>query len=284
MQKDHPETPKARRVPRLRSASTPELIRRNLADSTLCIHPSSSHHTRMTNVFESALPQSFTKNKFTMDRVSLCPTQIQLDGTVDSELDDIELKLLYDEYLQNIMTEIILKKKAEEKEKLYLSQLATIAKECEQNEEKLFKLKIRERDIINLTKIQNEIDSQIIDVHNCTKGEDIKTLQNILSQLHNLLRPLDVLRCNNIVLPETSEEWEETTKLLKSCSQTLKSIVDLIGTKNESYQTLNNGIKEFVSAVDDIEDHQKRLEKELCNLQILVLKIASLSLMQSHNC
>ncbi|KOC67457.1 hypothetical protein WH47_11636, partial [Habropoda laboriosa] len=267
----------------IRSVSTPELVRRNLAESTLNVRASSSHHRQTMAASDFALPQSFTKKGSTMDRMSILPTQTSLDGIIDSDSDDIELKLLYDEYLQNILTEIILKKKAEEKEKLYLSQLATIAKECEQNEEKLFKLKIRERDIINLTRIQNEVDSQIIDVHNCTKGEDVKTLENILSQLHSLLRPLDVLRCNNIVLPDTPEEWEETSKLLQSCSETLKSIMDLIGTKKESYETVNNGIKEFVSTANDIEDYQKRLEKELCNLQILVLKTASLSLMQSHN-
>ena len=105
-----------------------------------------------------------------MDRTSVFPTQSLMDGTrmVDSDCSDMELKLLYDQYLQNTMTEIILKKKTEEKEMLFLSQLATISKEYDHNEEKLFKLKTRERDIINLSKIQNEIDSQINDTNNCT--------------------------------------------------------------------------------------------------------------------
>ncbi|XP_017787769.1 PREDICTED: uncharacterized protein LOC108570420 [Habropoda laboriosa] len=262
MQKDHSDTPKSRRTTRVRNASTPELVKRNLADSTLNIHASSSHHRQTMAASDFTLPQSFTKNRNTKNHIPMLSTQTSLDGILDSDSDDIELKLLYDEYLQNIMTEIILKKKAEEKEKLCISQLATIAKE---------------------SKIQNEIDSQIIDVNNCTKGEDFKTLENILSQLHSLLRPLDVLHCNNIILPDTPEEWKETSKLLKSCSETLKSIMDSIGTKKESYKTVNNGINEFVSTANDIEDHQKRLEKELRNLQILVLKTASLSLMQSHN-
>lgn len=111
--------------------------------------------------------------------------QSMADGTkiMDSECNDVELKLLYDQYLQRIMTEIILKKKTEEKEKLFLSQLATIAKEYDHNEEKLFKLKTRERDIINLTKIQNDIDSQILDVNNCTSKYYLNTIFSCITEL-----------------------------------------------------------------------------------------------------
>lgn len=105
-----------------------------------------------------------------MDRTSMFPTQSLLDTTriTDTDCNDIELKLLYDQYLQKILTERILRRKAEEREKLFLSQLATIAKDWDCNVEQLFKLKTRERDITNLTKAQNDIDSQIIDVNNST--------------------------------------------------------------------------------------------------------------------
>ena len=214
-----------------------------------------------------------------MDRTPMAVTRAPAEG--DADCNDTELMLLYDEYLQNIMMDIILKKKAEDMEKLYVSRLAAMAEERERAEEKLFKLKTRKRDIINLTKAQNEIDSQLVDVNKYTKNADIKTLESILSQLHSLLQCLDTLHCNNIVLPETREEWKETTEALKSCNDTLKSIMDLIGTKNESYQSVNNGIKEFLNAYNDIEGHHKRLEKELCDLQALVLEATSLSLMQS---
>ncbi|XP_076248483.1 uncharacterized protein LOC143188227 [Calliopsis andreniformis] len=197
----------------------------------------------------------------------------------DNESKDTELKLLYDEYLQKIMTEIILKKKLEEKEKLFLSRLATVAKECDSNLEKLFKLETRERDIIYLTKIQNDIDAQIIEVNKVTKNENIKMLKSISSQLYSLLQYVDVLRCNNVILPESSEEWNELHKTLKSCNETLKFIMDLIGTKSETYQSLNNDIKDFLNTYNNIQDHHKRLEKELGDLQALVLKTTSLSLM-----
>ncbi|KAK9310391.1 hypothetical protein QLX08_000367 [Tetragonisca angustula] len=285
MQKDQPETPKLRRVRRLQKATTPEVLRRNTtADITTNVRASSSQHRTTMAPSDFSLSQNFPKKKFALDRTSVFPTQSLMDGTrmVDSDCSDMELKLLYDQYLQNTMTEIILKKKTEEKEMLFLSQLATISKEYDHNEEKLFKLKTRERDIINLSKIQNEIDSQINDTNNCTK-EEKKKLQKTLSQLYNILKPLDELRCDNIVLPETAEEWETTKETLKSCSETLKHIMDLIGTKSESYQSVNKGVKEFVQTLSDIEDNQKELENKLCNLQALVLKTASLSLMQIHN-
>lgn len=87
--------------------------------------------------------------------------------------------------------------------------------------------------------------------------EEKKKLQKTLSQLYNLLEPLDELRCDNIVLPETPEEWKRTKEALKSCSETLKVIMDLIGTKSESYQSVNKGVKEFVQTLSDIEDNQK---------------------------
>ncbi|XP_012137864.2 uncharacterized protein LOC105662135 [Megachile rotundata] len=286
MQKEQPEASQARRIKRTRNASTPERVRKNILDTPISsIHSRGPHHRATMSSADFAIPQSFAKRKLAMDRSSIAPAPSILEASKlsDTESSDVELKLLYDEYLQKIMMEIILKKKAEEREQLFLSQLATIAKEYDHNEEKLFKLKTRERDIINLTKIQNNIDAQITDINNCIKSEDTKILGDILSQLHSLLQPLDKLRCNDIILPETPEEWEETTEALKSCSVTLESIMNVIGTKKESYQSVNNGIKEFVSTFNNIEDHIKRLEKELCSLESLVLRSASLSLMQSDN-
>ncbi|CAL7935256.1 unnamed protein product [Xylocopa violacea] len=244
---------KLRGIRRERTPGTPELIRRNVADDTIHAHSS----------------------RVTMGPCDFLPK--------DVDCNDMELKLLYDQYLQKIMTQLILEKKQEEKEKLFLSQLATIDKEYDHNEEKLFKLKTRELDIINLNKIQNEVDLLLSDVKTCTKREDIKAMKNILSQLYSLLQPLDALRLDNIILPDTPEEWETMSKTLKSCSETLKSIINLIGDKNETYQSVNSGLKEFVSTFNDVQDHQKRLEKELCTLQGLVLKSASMSLMPNHN-
>ncbi|XP_034171610.1 uncharacterized protein LOC117600366 [Osmia lignaria lignaria] len=283
MQKEQPEPSQTHRIKRTRNASTPDRIKKNIMDSTMT--NIRFQHRATMSAADFALPQSSSKRKLTMDRSVMGPSQILSEGNsvIDSESNDVELKLLYDEYLQNTMTEIILKKKAEERKQLFLSQLATIAKEYEHNEEKLFELKTRERDIINLTKIQNDIDKQITDINNCIKSEDSKKLNDILSKLYSLLQPLDKLRCNNIILPETPEEWEEMMKNFKSCNATLESIMDLIGTKKESYQNVNSGIKEFINTFNNIENYTKRLEKDISDLEALILKSASLSLAQSDN-
>ncbi|XP_076171304.1 uncharacterized protein LOC143148645 isoform X2 [Ptiloglossa arizonensis] len=227
-----------------------------------------------------SLSQSGMSRNLLMDRSLMIPTHLSMDR--DTECNDTELKLLYDEYLRNIMTEIILQKKTEETEKLLLSQLATIAKEVEHNEEKLFKLKTREIDIINLTKLQNDLDSQI-ERSKSIGNKDIKQLEDILSLLHSLLQCFDILPCSNIVLPETSNQWEETIKALKSCGDTLKSITDMTETTNDSYQRINNGIKDFSNTYSTTQNHYERLGKEICELQALVLKTTSLSLARNRD-
>ncbi|KZC05171.1 hypothetical protein WN55_08778, partial [Dufourea novaeangliae] len=256
---------------RLLNASVMEPERQN---TSATIRQTHFRHRSTMNSSDFALPHNHLKNHAT-DRLSMVSQQT-IEESTDNE--DVELKLLYNEYLQNLMTEIILKKKKQEMEKLIVSQLATMAKEIDHNKEKLFELKTRERDIIHSTKLQNEIDSQIADIK-CIKFESISKLKGILSQLYTLLRDHDVLHCDNVILPETPKEWEETLKVLKSSRDTLKSIMDLIGSENESYLGVNNGIKEFLNTYEDIKDLQKRLEKDILELQAYTLKTAALSLM-----
>lgn len=97
------------------------------------------------------------------ERIPMAPSQ--LDTHIENE--DTEISLLYNEYLQNLMTEIILKQKIQEREKLITTKLATTAKEIDENRKKLFELKTRERDIVQLTMLQNKIDSQLVDIKKC---------------------------------------------------------------------------------------------------------------------
>ncbi|KAG7211458.1 hypothetical protein KM043_010740 [Ampulex compressa] len=283
MQKDHPETPKMRRVRRLRNPSTPEIIRPNVADSSLLITRTGmiSRHRSTMAPSDFVQPQNvLPKRRIAAGRPSILPSQISVEGQKKAENDfnDMELKLLYDEYLQSIMAEIVIQKKTQEKKNLILTQLATIAMESDQDEEKLFKLKTRERDIINLIKVQNKLDEQLVEVTEYSKNDKMKMLKDTLLQLQSLLKPLDVLRCNDVILPETPEEWKETQQALKQCASTLKSIVDVIGSEGEKYKSIHEGVKDFIESHEDIETHRKKLEETLRNLQILILKNASLSL------
>ncbi|XP_033340295.1 uncharacterized protein LOC117228576 [Megalopta genalis] len=248
-----------------------ETGRRNLAD----ISYQSSSRTRSTmHPSEFLLPHNLTKTR-TVERISIRTPQV--DKSFDDE--DTEMKLLYDKYLQSLMAEIIFKQKMQMKEKLAVSQLASLAKELDHNKQKLFELQTRERDIIHLNALQNEIDLQTEDVKKYIKSDYIQKIENILSQLHIVLKDCDVLRCDNVILPETPSEWEETIQALKSCCDTLKSIMVIIGPHIDAYLSVNEDVKDFLNTYNTIEDHHKRLEKEVNQLQALALKTVALSLM-----
>ncbi|XP_076622982.1 uncharacterized protein LOC143342712 [Colletes latitarsis] len=231
------------------------------------------HDRRTMAAFDFAVPQNVGPRKVLLDRLSVFSTQ-----SVDTDCNNTELQLLYDEYLQRIMIENILEKKAQKKKKSFSLQLAKIAKELDHVEEKLFKLETRERDIINLTKLQNDIDKQIANAKTSIKREYIEKLENTLSQLHSFLQRFDVLQYSNIILPETPEEWKEAIQTLRSCSDTLKSSVSIIDTKTDTYKSVNDGITNFLNIHNTIENLHKRLGKEIGELQVLALKIASLAL------
>jgi len=108
------------------------------------------------------------KKKITVGKQSIVPSQLSLDSQKKVDSEELELGLLYDEYLQTIMMDLIMKKKVEEKRCLMVTQLATVAQEIDQDMQKLIKIKTRERDIINLSLAQKEADAQLIAVTRCT--------------------------------------------------------------------------------------------------------------------
>lgn len=111
-----------------------------------------------------------SKKKVAVGKQSIVPSQLSLDAQkkTDTESKELELGLLYDEYLQTIMMNLIMKKKTEEKKCLMVTQLATVAQEIDQDTQKLIKIKTRERDIMNLSLAQKEADAQLIAVTKCT--------------------------------------------------------------------------------------------------------------------
>jgi len=72
------------------------------------------------------------------------------------------------------------------------------------------------------------------------------------------LEPLDILRCNGIILPETQNEWAEIQEILIKCSNALKNITDLIGSKGETYCAVDVGLKNFVETYNEIKDLQDK--------------------------
>nr|XP_033328480.1 uncharacterized protein LOC117221551 [Megalopta genalis] len=165
-------------------------------------------------------------------------------------------------------------------ERSIIKQLATMIKELDLNKQKLFQLKIREKTIIHRIKnSQNYVELQILNIKNTIKYENFKQVENALSQLNILLHQYDVLCCENIALARTPEEWEQSSDIIKSCCGILKSIVDIIESHNKSYQIINDNIKDFMNTFGIVKDCHKRFEKDINELQALVLKTGASSSM-----
>lgn len=281
MQKNLKGTPKSSRTRRINDPNVSEITGKAL-DVTFNVPKSGTTSRNRATMMPGDIAQNLSKKKITVNsRQSTMP--LHLSKNVETECKDVEFGLLYDEYLQAMMMDLIIKKKSEEKKHLMVMQLATVAQEIDQDTKKLIKLKIRECDIINLSLAQKEVDAQLAAVEKCTKHETFKIVKDLLAKLQAFLQPMDVLRCNGIILPKTQDEWERTQEILTKCSNTLKSIINLIGSKGETYCDVNDGLKNFVETFNEIENLQKKLKETLCNLEIMILKNASLSLMHIEN-
>ncbi|XP_015186054.1 PREDICTED: uncharacterized protein LOC107071519 isoform X2 [Polistes dominula] len=222
--------------------------------------------------------KSLEKKK--LSRKSMLPSSISMESLREEEAHskDMDLQFLYNDYLLSTMLEHLTEKNSKTLKESIVRQSADITKACAEDEEELNKLKIREKDIINLSIVQTKLDEQIEVINDYIKCGKISDIEDIMSQLCTALKPLDILRCNNIILPEKTNEWTELHEILKKCQNTLHNIRELINTNLETYETVHKGIQDFTSTYNDIEACQKKLDSALQDLQITVLKNGSFSL------
>ncbi|XP_047364772.1 uncharacterized protein LOC124955018 [Vespa velutina] len=262
-----------------RYVATPEMKKKNVSNNTSINVASSSGQKARIN-YDFIHPNNLFQKKKTMSRHSMLPSHILLESSKEEEArtKDMELKLLYNDYLQVIMLEHLTKNKSEDMKKTIIRQLADIARECASDEEKLLKLKTRERDIMHLSIAQTELDAQIEEINEYIRSGKIDSIKDIMSHLCSVLEPLDQLRCKNIILPEKTEEWLELEETLKECKNTLQHIRELINNNLQTYQAVYNGMKDFTTTYNDIETCQKKLDEALSHLQVIVLKHGSFSL------
>lgn len=110
------------------------------------------------------------KKGIATSKQSIMPSQsfLDLQKATDTENKDLELSLLYDEYLRSILMNLIIKKKTEKKKHCIVTQLATITQEIDQDMKKLIKIKAREQEIKNLSLAQAETDVQLAAITKCT--------------------------------------------------------------------------------------------------------------------
>lgn len=131
--------------------------------STFFFNRISKHHINFIVYFSA----SAVKKKLGGSRSSLVSSSLGPSfGSKKSEVDSAETELgfLYDNYLQTLMTDVLLKKKAHEKENKILNQLGSINKEQDLGNEKLAKMKAREKDIRYLSILQNTLDMLVTEI------------------------------------------------------------------------------------------------------------------------
>lgn len=80
----------------------------------------------------------------------------------------------------------------------------------------------------------------------------------MIGQLQCLFEPLDMLKCNDIILPTTKKEWQQTEDILKQCSSVLKNMANLVRSKGETYCSVNGELREYSEIYKQVEDLQKQ--------------------------
>jgi len=99
------------------------------------------------------------------------------------------------------------------------------------------------------------------------------------------VEPLDVLLCNDIILPKTQDEWKDIQTLLEKCSNTLKDITNLIGSKDKTYCIINTELKNFTKTYNEVENLQKKyVTKTLIFLKFSLIYILVRLILHIYMC
>lgn len=285
MEKNSSITPKNKfKIKRI--GSTPESDKK-LNLNSLTSARFTTRHKSTTSLHDLSLnvtTASAIKRKIGSTRQSLAATSLVNSfglKKIETDNTDIETGLLYDEYLRTLMADVLLKKKETENQKKILNQLASLSKEQDLSNEKLMKMKSREKEIHYLSALQNYLDTLVTQIRS-----EFDVLQNspIMDDLENLriqLSPFDFLRCQGIDLPTTNAEQCKFEDTLNQCYNTMKEVSDLVKGKGENLEKVKTELEESIEVQRKIESLQKNLHSSINNLQISVMKSSSLSFAES---
>lgn len=94
----------------------------------------------------------------------------------------------------------------------------------------------------------------------CNFAEQLRQnkIKEKLNELKTLLEPMDELRCEGIVIPESPEELTEFFKSLEDIGEALKHIQESIGDKGKVYKELENGFNSLIQKHVEIESVKKK--------------------------
>ncbi|XP_033223643.1 uncharacterized protein LOC117177207 [Belonocnema kinseyi] len=285
MEKNLPTTPKAK-LKTKRLVSTPERGNAFSQSSATSVRHAPRHRSAasMHDMSLNISSASAVKKKLGGSRSSLVSSNLGPSfGSKKSEVDNAETELgfLYDNYLQTLMTDVLLKKKAHEKENKILNQLGSINKEQDLGNEKLAKMKAREKDIRYLSILQNTLDMLVTEIRSNIEDLNNSSVNDELQKLKIHLEPFDLLRCQGIELPKAPIEQQKFQEILKQCFKSLQEVSESVKDKSENLQKVKSGLKESIETQKKIESLHKNLQTKVNTLQNVVLKMASQSLSEA---
>lgn len=91
----------------------------------------------------------------------MAPPQLDVTRRIEPEVSTNEMALLYEQYLQTLMVENLMKIQGHKGAKNILIQLASLEKKNEECQQKLHEFKIRKNEFGTLNEVQKNMESQI---------------------------------------------------------------------------------------------------------------------------
>ncbi|XP_011495729.1 PREDICTED: uncharacterized protein LOC105360513 [Ceratosolen solmsi marchali] len=253
-----------RKIDRTRSARTPDRSDIRHIDSSLL--NTFSPKKKLYTSRQSTLPATLNASTIFLRRLEL-------------ENNNLELELAYSEYVSS-NAELILEKKIFRDTELTLTNsIKSIYEETKYLQEKFKLLETRIKDIKALSWLNDYVD----DVQSHTKDFIDKQkkyeIKDTLAQLDKFLNRFNVLRCENIILPNTIEDVQRFKQTLTDCYSVLQLISDPI--EADILEDLTKNYEEFITLHNEILNIKKIVADKICNLQVETLKACSYALSQN---
>ncbi|KAL7293383.1 hypothetical protein TKK_0013149 [Trichogramma kaykai] len=238
----------------------------DLSNTTLASLNSPKRKTHLSR--HSTMPQNTSTNLANLRKMEL-------------ENNNLEMELVYSNFAASYIELYLEEKKKKEAEQSSSTLIKNLSKETKSLQEYYYTLTRRMEDIVYLSCLNDYTDL----VQQNTKDFKDKIqkwgINDALLQLKNLLKRFNVLRCENMILPNSPEHMQDLEKVLKECLNALKEVSN--PEKCELIEKTSSYYEEFVSIYQEIIQIKKIVEEEICYLQIETLKTCSHALSQNND-
>ncbi|XP_031789623.1 uncharacterized protein LOC100680311 [Nasonia vitripennis] len=284
MQHEQSKITAMKKAERIRNGRTPDRTDvRNLNMSMMStMSPKRKVHTSRMSMMP---PPSL--NTTNASRLSTMPPPASLNTTSSADLrkmqlenNNLELELMYSQYIASYAGLILEKKKLKEAEESFSKTMLSLREETRVLLEKYQALKTRLKDIQAYSDLNDYMDIIQENMNEFINKLEKHGIKDKLSHLEKALSRFNVLQCENIILPSNAEEMKEFQKTLKDCSTTLQQISDPM--QADGIENVAGNYEDFMRMYTEFSGVKKIVEEKICNLQADILKTCSHLLSQSN--